>query len=217
MKLYQFAHSPYAAKVRKCLELKGLAFQTVEVPYLDRRELVAHTGGSVVVPVLVDGQTVVADSPRITEYLDQRYEPTLRPPPLTAAATVFESWADHILEDTAFRLTAPTVETHIAEANGGRQDARALYRLIKERKFGVGCLEAWRAQEHELGARFSALTAPLELSLRSQPFLLGDRPTLADAAVYGNAFMIESVLPGRLSALAPGLVDWYARIHQARL
>ena len=29
MKLFQFAYSPYAAKVRKCLELKGLAGKAI--------------------------------------------------------------------------------------------------------------------------------------------------------------------------------------------
>jgi glutathione S-transferase len=37
MRLFQFSYSPFAAKVRACLELKGVAFEPVEVPYLDRR------------------------------------------------------------------------------------------------------------------------------------------------------------------------------------
>ena len=30
MKLFQFAYSPYAAKVRKCLELKGMSAEVVD-------------------------------------------------------------------------------------------------------------------------------------------------------------------------------------------
>ncbi|HUS63961.1 MAG TPA: glutathione S-transferase N-terminal domain-containing protein, partial [Kofleriaceae bacterium] len=103
MKLYQFAYSPFAAKVRKCLELKGIAYQTVEVPYLDRRELMSVSGGNVHVPVLVDGLTVVADSVRITAYLDERYPPSLRAGALAGPAVVFEQWADGPLEDVAFK------------------------------------------------------------------------------------------------------------------
>src|SRR4051812_41867507 len=99
MKLFQFAYSPYAAKVRKCLELKHLAYEIVEVPYLDRRELMAVTGGSVHVPVLVDGRTVVTDSPRITAWLDEHHAPSLRPGALAGPAVVFEQWADQVLED----------------------------------------------------------------------------------------------------------------------
>src|SRR4051794_12754069 len=101
MKLYQFAFSAYATKVRKCLQLKGLAFEQIEVPYLDRRALLAVTGGTISVPVLEDGGEVVADSPRITAYLDRRYPRSLREDPL---AEILESWSDNVLEDTAFRL-----------------------------------------------------------------------------------------------------------------
>jgi glutathione S-transferase len=206
MKLYQFRYSPYAAKVRKCLELKRLAYQIVEVPYLDRRELVALTGGYAHVPVLAAGDQVVFDSARITAWLDEKHAPSLRPE--GGAAVVFEQWADSVLEDQAFRLAAPVMELQIAEQNGGREDARAMYRLVKERKFGTGCLDAWRADERGLASRVSALLAPL----RARPFLLGEEATLADAAVWGNLHMIECVSPGRAAHLAPHLAEWYQRL-----
>src|SRR5512139_2621440 len=125
MKLYQFAYSPYAAKVRKYLELTRKTFEVVEVPYMDRQE-VAKLSGQIVLPVLVDGATVVADSARITAYLDGAER--------DATAVVYEQWADAILEDVAFRLASPAVEKKLAELNGGREDARAMYRFVKERK-----------------------------------------------------------------------------------
>src|SRR5262249_14747378 len=115
MKLYQFAYSPYAGKVRKCLELKGLHYDAVEVPYMDRRELIALTGGWISVPVLLDGSTVVSDSPRIAAYLDQHYAPSLRPGALVGPASALEQWADQVLEDVAFRLAAPTIEEMLPE------------------------------------------------------------------------------------------------------
>ena len=216
MKLFQFAYSPYAAKVRKCLECKGIAAELVEVPYLDRRELVRLTGGIIMVPVLADGDTVVCDSARITEYLDQRYAPSLRPPALAAAATAFEGWADNVLEDVAFRLASPGCEKRIAALNGGRDDARAMYRFVKERKFGAGCIDAWDKGAPELRARLAALVAPLVRTLEAQPFLLGARPTLADAAVYGNLYMLEWATPGVIAEHIPALAGWYARSERAR-
>jgi glutathione S-transferase len=207
MKLYQFRYSPYAAKVRKCLELKRLAYEIVEVPYLDRRELVALTGGYAHVPVLVAGGEVLCDSARITAWLDEKHAPSLRK---DGAAVVFEQWADAILEDQAFRLAAPAMELQIAELNGGREDARAMYRLVKERKFGVGCIDAWRKDERGFASRVSALLAPL----RAEPFLLGEEATLADAAVWGNLHMIECVTPGRAVELAPHLAEWYRRLDE---
>ena len=214
MKLYQFAYSPFAAKCRKCLEWKRLEFEAVEVPYLDRRELVRVSGG-VHVPVLADGNLVVVGSDRITAYLDESYRPSLRPGHLCGPATVLEQWADGPLEDVAFRLAAPRVEARMAELNGGRDDARAMYRVIKERKFGAGCLDAWRAAEDELHARLRALLQPLAVTLQSTPWLLGDAPTVGDAAVWGNLYMIESVWPGFARGLDAPLSEWYARASSA--
>ena len=216
MKLFQFAYSPYAAKVRKCLELKGLAHELVEVPYLDRQEVAQLTGGIIVLPVLADGDQVICDSPRITDHLDRHYAPTLRPPPLGAAGAVFESWCDQVFEDVAFRLASPAVEERIAELNGGRQDARAMYRFIKERKFGTGCIDSWRDHAPELRDRLRALAAPLARTVVEQPFLLGARATIADAAVYGNLYMLDWAMPGWVATSMPELSAWYERVHAAR-
>jgi glutathione S-transferase len=216
VKLFQFVYSPYAAKVRKYLELKGLPFELVEVPYLDRRELAALTGGMITVPVLSDGETVVWESARITAYLDDRYPPSLRPAQRSAAASVFEAWADNVLEDVAFRLAAPAIEKRLSEHNGGRPDAGAIYRLMKELKFGPGCVDAWVEGAPALLARLQSILEPLEQTLAAQRFLLGERATLADAAVYGNLFMLEWGMPGWVQRNVPGLAPWYARVHEAR-
>src|SRR6266496_629428 len=180
MRLFQFSYSPFAAKVRKCLELKGLAYDLVEVPYLDRRELVGLTGGYAHIPVLEDGGRVVTESARITAYLDERYAPSLRADPVAA---LVEGWADGVLEDVLFRLATPGVEARFAELQGGREDARALFRIVKERKFGTGCVDAWKRDANVLSARVAELLAPVAAAVADRPFLLGARPSLADAAV----------------------------------
>jgi glutathione S-transferase len=213
MRLHQFSFSPFAAKVRKCLELKGLPHELVEVPYLDRRALVALTGGTIQVPVLEDGERVMDESARITAYLDDRYPPSLRADPL---ATVLEQWADNVLEDVAFRLASPAFHARFAELQGGRVDAAAMFRLVKERKFGPGCLDAWRAAEASLSGRVAQLLEPLGRAVGARPFLLGDRASLADAAVYGQLYMLEVAQAGIVARLAPALAGWYRRVHEAR-
>jgi glutathione S-transferase len=213
MRLFQFAYSPFAAKVRKCLELKGLTFEVVEVPYLDRRELLAATGGSIQIPVLEDGGQVISDSPRITAHLDARYAPSLREDPL---AVVIEGWADNVLEDVAFRLASPGLHARFTELAGGRADAAAFFRVIKERKFGPGCLEAWHAQRTELADRVVGLLDPVARRLAARPFLLGDGPTLADAAVYGQLHMLQVGFPGFVAERLTALVPWFERVRTAR-
>lgn len=212
MRLHQFSYSPFAAKVRKCLELKGLACELVEVPYLDRRALVALTGGTLQIPVLEDGAVVLDESARITAYLDERYAPSLREDPLAA---VLEGWADQVLEDVAFRLAAPGLYDRFAELQGGRADAPAFFRLVKERKFGAGCLDAWRAAGPALTARVQELLRPLERVLAGREHLLGARPSLADAAVFGQLAMLEVGCPGFVERHLPGTSAWYRRVARA--
>jgi glutathione S-transferase len=211
MKLYQFCYSPFAAKVRKCIAWKGLDCEMVEVPMLDRRALVAVTGGSIMIPVLEDGDSVISDSPRITAYLE-RYAPTLRAAP---TAAIIESWSDNVVEEVAFRIAAPAIDERIAALNGGRADARAMFRLIKERKYGAGCLETWRAQRLESIARLTMLLAPVEEAVGANAFILGDTPTLADAAVYGQLYMIEWAIHGFVDELPAPVAEWYHRVEAA--
>ncbi len=216
MRLFQFHYSPFAAKVRKCLELKGLACEIAEVPYLDRRELIAVTGGSIHIPVLVDGERVIPDSAQITQHLDERYATSLRSGANEGPAVVLEQWADNVLEDVAFRWAAPAIQDRIAGWNGGSAEVRAFFTVIKERRYGAGCLDAWRRSEEELRTRVSELLAPLARTLTSRPYLLGDAPTVGDAAVWGQLHMIEVARPGRIAADLPELIAWYGRVAEAR-
>jgi glutathione S-transferase len=211
MRLHQFSYSPFAAKVSKCLELKGLACELVEVPYLDRRELVALTGG-VHVPALEDAGRVITDSARITAYLDERYAPSLREDPL---APVVEGWADGVLEDVAFRLASPGLLDRFAELSG-RADGPAFFRLVKERKFGAGAVEAWRAAERSLAEQAARLLAPIAAAVSARAFVLGARASLADAAVYGQLHMLETARPGFVSGRLPALAAWFDRVREAR-
>lgn len=212
MRLHQFPYSPFAAKVRKCLELKGLDFEVVNVPYLDRRALITLTGGTLQIPVLEDGGRVMDESARITAYLDETYRPSLREDPL---ATVIEGWADNVLEDVAFRLASPGIFDRMAELEG-RADAPSFFRLTKERKYGPGCLEAWRGAERVLTERVVAQLRPIAQALVDRPFVLGTRPSLADAAIHGQLFMLETALPGFVKHELPGLSAWFARIAAER-
>lgn len=209
MRLFQFWYSPFAAKIRKYLDLKGLDCEIVEVPYLDRRELVAVTGGYALVPVLEDGDQVVTDSARISAYLDERYAPSLRDEPATV---MIEQWAEGPLEEIAFRVAAPGIESRFPQAQGGREDARSLFRLMRERRFGRGCIEAWRRDAESLSEQLSTLLSPVAKAVSRRRFILGDEPSLADAAVFGQLTMVELSAPGWLAARTPGLRDWWQRM-----
>ncbi len=74
IKLYQFERCPYCTKVRGTLEAKGIEYEKIEVP-LDReqRTELMEVSGQHMVPVLVDGDTVITDSTVIIDYLNDKY------------------------------------------------------------------------------------------------------------------------------------------------
>lgn len=212
LRLYGMSFCPFAAKVRKCLELKGIAFEAVDVPLLDRRALVRVTGGGIQMPVLEDGGEVVSGSARITSYLDERYAPSLRADPL---AVVVEGWADGPLDDVILRLATPGLEARMAELNGGREDAAGMFRFLKERRYGAGCVDGWKKEAESLSARAAELLAPLGRILAGSPFLLGAAPSLADAAVFGQLHMLEMSEPTWIGAHVPAVRAWWERMAHA--
>lgn len=75
MKLFTFATSPYARKVRMVLDHKGIAYEPIERCYsLDRKEDLRAANARAEVPTLVlDDGRAIADSTIICEYLEQVY------------------------------------------------------------------------------------------------------------------------------------------------
>ncbi len=74
IKLYQFERCPYCTKVRGTLEAKGVEYEKIEVS-LDREERTElfELSGQYMVPVLVDGDTIIQDSSAILDYLNDKY------------------------------------------------------------------------------------------------------------------------------------------------
>ena len=213
MKLYRFRYSPFARKIQMLLELAGRPHQVLEVPYTDRSELARLTGGYIYVPVLVDDEgRVLVESRAIAEHLlTGEAARRLTPEPLEGPIWAYADFCDGPLEDILFRIASAPIRD--AWQDPGE---RALYTLIKERKFGAGCVEQWAASREQLLARARQLLAPTLRTLQRVPFLFGDHPTLADAALYGNLAMLfeaEARLP---AALDPAFPAYMQRLEAAR-
>lgn len=82
MKLWSGVLSPFSAKVRIVLAEKGLAYETLEIPWSRKalwgpkppEFLAVSPRGKV--PVLIDGPVTLFDSTVINEYLEDRYPAT---------------------------------------------------------------------------------------------------------------------------------------------
>ncbi len=213
MKLYRFEYSCYARKAQMVLDLLGLTYDIVEVPFGDRTELATLTHGYIQVPVLVDDRgKVTVDSRAICEtVLQGECAERLVPAPWQGPIWAYADWCDGPLEDALFRIASPKLRHHFKRAAD-----QALFVFVKERKFGKGCVDDWERGAADLIARARALLAPTVQTLRQQPFIFGARATLADAALYGQCAMLrfaDAAMPG---ALAPELYPWMSRLEDAR-
>lgn len=203
MKLYRLDYSPYARKVQMVLDLLGVEYECVDVPFGNRRELAEASGGYVMVPVLVDGRgEATVDSRAICEkLLCGAAAEKLVPSPFEGPIWAYADWCDSVLEDVLFRIASPLQRRRFADPWES-----ALYVFVKERKFGRGCVDEWQRTHDELLARAAAMLAPSRRTLQRRPFLFGESPTLADAALYGNFAMLEAcdaALPARLGEEFP--------------
>jgi glutathione S-transferase len=209
--LYQFATSPFCAKVRKILDFKGLDYRVVEVDYLERKELILASG-QLMVPALslATGETII-DSDRIAARLDQLYpEPTLFPPEWRGIHLALARYFDSEFEDALFRAALPDEIAHYARQG---RDREAFYRLIRERKYGVGFCDDVVSSHASHWTRAHELLAPLDDTLRERAFLLG-RIGYADFALYGQLryLAISGVLkiPGEMTSLRA----YYGRVDR---
>jgi len=207
MKLYRFNYSNYCRKVQMALDLLGRTYELVEVPYSERGELL-KVSGALSVPVLVEADgTVIADSRRICAHLaagpgGER----LVPPTLAGPVWAYADFCDGVLEDILFRLAAPGIRRRFTTAAD-----RALFTLIKERRYGAGCLDAWERELPALVVRAREALAPTLTTLERAPFVFGAEPTLADAALHGQLAMVK--IGGYDPAeLGKGLGEWMARL-----
>jgi glutathione S-transferase len=194
------------------LDLLGYRYETVEVPYSDRNQLATLTGGYIYVPVLVDDDgKVTVESRDICELLIGRAGERgsrMVPAPLEGPIWAYHDFVDGPLEDQLFRIGSPAVRD--AWKTPGD---RALYVLVKERKFGAGCVDAWLRDREQLILRANKLLAPTFRTLSRTPFLFGSTPTLADAALYGQCAMIEEADRALLGRVSPELVAFARRVE----
>jgi glutathione S-transferase len=102
-----------------------------------------------------------------------------------------------------FRIAAPALRRQFPRAAD-----RALYTFIKERKFGTGCVEQWERDHEALIVRAREMMQPTLKTLAKQPFLFGDKPAVADAALFGQFAMLRAADPTLPRQIDPRFDIW---------
>ena len=214
LELHQFRHSAFCLKVRMVLQAKGLSYRTVEVTPGVGQVAVFRLSGQRQVPVLVDGEMVLADSTAIALHLEQREsDPALVPTDARQAAQV------RLLEDWADTTLAAAVRVALVQA--AALDPQLRVALLPDdlpdpvRRVMGSIPGGWVSNVTELvnqneRAELLASLEQLSLAVQASPWLMGDAMSLADLAVAAQLSLLRfpassgAALAGRG---VPGLSD----------
>jgi glutathione S-transferase len=186
IRLYTYSLSGHAHRVELFLSLLGLPFDKVEVDLVrgaQKTPEFAALNPWTQVPVIQDGGVTLADSNAILTYLALRYDTSGR-------------W---LPRDP---LGAAQVQRWLSVAAGSLVNGPARARAIVVFK---------RPQDPSCADIAKLLFERIESHLASQPFLVGEQPTIADIALYSYT---SHAPEGGLSLQPyPTLRAWLARIE----
>lgn len=240
LELYQFEISHYSEKVRLILDYKELEYRKIEVtPGVGQLELF-RLSGQRQVPVLKDGETVVADSTEIAFYLERKYpEKPILPtdPVMRGLCLMMEEWADESIGLKGRKAFVgalnqyQNLRTSLLPSNTPDLLKTIVGSFPSEFLDLLGTGVGFGSQD--VKKAHNALKQDLEalsLILQHRPYLITDEPTLADLTVAALTMVLKFPagsyldLPGNIEGKGvPGLGDnsafdvffhWRDRLYQ---
>jgi glutathione S-transferase len=199
-------YSLFSWRTRMALRHKGLEFQTNPVAMSDK-VVIAFSGGKTV-PVIKDGETVVRDSWRIAEYLEDKYpeRPTLFGGAIGRGVTqTFNLWVDR----TVVPAMMPVI---VAEVHERVDPADEQYFRGQFEGFLKCTLEEARERAPQALERLKRVLEPLEAALKRQPFVCGAAPAYADYILFSVAQWARVMSPRVIFDTTDALYGWRSRI-----
>jgi glutathione S-transferase len=200
IELYQFELSQFSEKVRLILDYKGLRYKKIEViPGVGQLEIF-RLSGQRQLPVIKDGNMVVADSTAIAHYLEKNYpdKPLIPTDPKAAAlCQILEDWADEAigtksrkslfgaLKDNGLRSAMLPTGTPDILKNLVNGIPNELFDAVGS---GVGLTPmVLKAERDALHRGMESINQLLSQS----SYLLGEQPTLADLTVAALSLVMK--------------------------
>jgi len=206
--LHHYDLSPYAEKIRLVFGLKGLAWRSVQIPMImPKPDLMPLTGGYRRTPVLQIGADIYCDTERIAAEIERRHPvPTLFPAGGYGLSAVFGNWVASSLFQPAVRY-----------ALGVNADKMPM-EFFKDRAAMRGTepnIERSKADAPKARNRLRTELEWLESLLGDgRPYLLGDKPGLADCSVFHCAWFVRRWGPPVSEVLASygRILGWMGRM-----
>lgn len=216
IELIQFPWSPFCIVIRRILEFSGTRFKIINIPNGDRSMVWRLTRERYYgVPIIRDGKNVIFEvdenSQVIAKYIDAKLKLGLFPWELDGQQSILWRYVENEIEGAGFRLNDIFWKEFVPKSDQLR------FLRHKERKFGRGCLDIWRANQKALLAELADRLVPFEEMLLYRPFLLDHWPRFLDFDLYG--ILANFLYSGhyRLPAAHTGIKDWYRRMSHLQI
>jgi glutathione S-transferase len=216
IELIQFPWSPFCIVQRRILEFSGAPFKITNIPSNTDRSLVwrltrkRYYG----VPIIRDGKSVIfevgEDTQVIAKYLDTKFRLGLFPWDIEGVQSILWQHIESQVEAIGFKLNDIYWREVVPLSD------QLGFLRHKERKFGRGCLDQWRAQQKDLLAQLEQRLVPFEEMLMYRSFLLDQRPRFVDFDLYG--ILVNFLYSGhyRLPVAHSHLKQWHRRMTGAQ-
>ena len=218
--IWQFAVSPYAAKVRRVLHYKGIAFDVRNLGATQLGWVKKHLSPSGKTPVMDLGGQRIVDSTDIVAALEAAFpdQPVIPADPAERAlAHVLEDWSDESLYfyDLAMR-SWPNNVGWLADDVLAHERSRLkplLKKLLAKSSYKIAFQQGIGRKPKAVVCReMAAHFAAIEALLAKTGWLAGAQLSIADIAVVAMCTVLERAEEARdLMAAHPRLLDWRAR------
>ncbi|NJC39961.1 glutathione S-transferase [Brevundimonas alba] len=222
MRLYDWAPSPFCIKTRAILDWKGFAWERIAMTPESFAEL-ERRGGVGKVPALdIDGELIV-DSTDIAERLEAlRPEPPVLPsdPRELALCRALEDWADEALYFNALYMhwVDPAGRAQTEAYFAGQPGAGAMFEdMARKTEAQLAGQGTGRKGADHVRRDLVRQLETAEGLLVPGPFLLGDRPCLADFALMGQlVYLSYACRPGPEVLEKPAIAGFLAAMRGLR-
>jgi len=199
-------YSLFSWRTRMALRHKELEFESTPVAMSDKATI-AFSGGKTV-PVIKDGDTVVRDSWRIAEYLEERYpdRPSLFGGAIGRGVThTFNTWVDRAIVPAMLPVIVADVHERVDPV-----DEEYFRRQFEG--FLKCTLEEARERAPQAHERLKRVLEPLEAALKRQPYVCGAAPAYADYILFSVVQWARIMSPRVIFDTSGALYGWRSRI-----
>jgi len=199
-------YSLFSWRTRMALRHKQLDFETVPVRMSDKAAI-AFSGGKTV-PIIKDDESVVRDSWKIAEHLEDRYPqaPTLFGGEIGHGVTqAFNVWVDRA-------LVLPMLAVIVADVHERVDTADERYFRESMEKVLKTTLEDARKGRADAMARLARAQEPMQALLKRQPWICGAQPAYADYILFSVFQWARVMSPGDVLSSSEPLHAWRERL-----